>query len=95
MPCVSLFVDFPSDKLAKHVSKIVFALFSTSNLFFVCENHRTKGAFKVFHSNDLMLLFYSVNLSFILIYEEATTNITVGNLSYKSSFLLDIINRQF
>ena len=56
-----LFFFFSLDKLAKH---------SSSNLFLVSllqsQYKRGMGVYKVFNSNDLTLLFYSVYIYFIL-----------------------------
>ena len=53
-----------------NIHKKMFVLFSSSNLLLVCLlqswHKRNVGVYKVFNSNDLTLLFYSVYLYFIL-----------------------------
>ena len=80
---VSLFFYFSSDKLNKLIEKNVFILFSFSNLILVSLlqswQKRTVGVYKVFNSNHLTLLFYSVYLYFIL---DLTRGIKKHNCPY-------------
>ena len=60
-------IFFSLDKLAKHASKnVCFHLLIYSQFLLQSQYKRGMGVYKVFNSNDLTLLFYSVYIYFIL-----------------------------